>query len=138
LSSTHSTAQKSYAEIVIELAKAKRYFSSKDVEARSIPRVILTRLVREGYIERLSRGIYQLSGQPITHETRFVIVSHHYRQGVMCLATAFEIHRVLPSDPLNIWLALPSGAKPPKFRMPGLRIVSFPQALFSEGIELHE
>ena len=53
-------------EQVLALASSTSLLRARDVAALSLPTIILSRLVKDGRLRRLARGVYVRPDQPIT------------------------------------------------------------------------
>ena len=126
------------AEAILLLAKSRPYFNLSDAKKVGTPRVVLTRLVREGQLERVSRGLYRHPQSPISQNSDLLKVAHHSGQGVFCLLTALRFHGITPHLLSGVWLGIPHQSKPPRLSCAGLNITRFSRAIYLEGIETHE
>ena len=105
------------------------------LEARGVPRGQLYRLVRDGLVERQTRGIYVAGRHPITAEHTLAQVAKQVPGGVICLLTALRFHNLTTQNPAEVWIALPEKARKPRLDYPRLRVARFSGAALTEGIE---
>jgi predicted transcriptional regulator of viral defense system len=126
-----------HAHTALDLVEKRGRARAKDLEAAGIPRVILTRLVRDGRLRRITRGVYGLPEQPVDENDDLVSVAQRSSQGVFCLLTALRFHDLTSQSPFEIWLAIPNKARPPAMDYPPLRAVRFSGPALSEGVEIH-
>lgn len=108
-----------------------------DLDARGVSRAQLYRLVREGLVERRSRGIYVASRHPVTAEHTLAQVAKRVPGGVFCLLTALRFHGLTTQNPAELWIALPGKARKPRLDYPRLRVARFSGRALAEGIETH-
>lgn len=108
-----------------------------DLEARGVPRAQLYRLVHEGRVERLTRGIYVASGHTPGAEHTLAQVAKQVPASVFCLLTALRFHGLTTQGPAQVWIALPEKARKPRLDYPRLRVARFSGAALTEGIEVH-
>lgn len=103
-----------------------------------IPRIVLSRAVRNGQLQRLSRGLYGLASHPLqsAHAT-LAEVSLRVPHGVICLLSALRFHELTTQAPFQVWLAIDGKAARPRLDYPPLRIVRFSGQALTEGIEIH-
>jgi predicted transcriptional regulator of viral defense system len=106
-----------------------------DLEARGVPRRHLYRLLRQGLIERSSRGIYVAQSHPITAGHTLAQVAKRVPGGVFCLLTALRLHELTTQNPAEVWIALPEKARRPRLDYPRLRVARFSGPALTEGIE---
>lgn len=130
-------ATHNYANEVLELAKNNKVLRSKDLCARGIPRIVITRLEREGSLERIGRGLYALPNRQISENESLLEIATRSREGVFCLLTALRFHKLTTQSPFEVWLAIPHKGQPPKVENLSLRTIRFSKAALSEGIESH-
>jgi len=129
--------KKSQVEEALKLARKSGILTAREAAQQGIHSQVLTRMVREGAIERISRGQYRLPDQPLTEHHTLAVVARAAPEGVVCLLSALSFHGVGTQIPHEVWLAIPRQARPPSLRYPPLRVVKFSGKAFSEGIETH-
>jgi predicted transcriptional regulator of viral defense system len=108
-----------------------------DLEERGIPRVHLYRLLRQGHVERQSRGIYVARRHALTAEHTLAQVAKRVPAGAFCLLTALRFHELTTQNPADVWIALSEKARTPRLDYPRLRVARFSGAALTEGIEAH-
>jgi len=123
---------------VLKLARRRRLIRLSDLEAEGLPRVILTRLVRKGELERVSRGLYALPNARVSEHTSLAQVARKCPRGIICLLSALRVHNLTTQAPHEVWLAISSKARSPKIDYPPLRIVRFSGPALTEGFDEHD
>jgi predicted transcriptional regulator of viral defense system len=108
-----------------------------ELEARGVPRSLLYRLVRDGLVERRSRGVYATAQHEITAEHTLAQVAKRVPSGVFCLLTALRFHGLTTQSPAEVWIALHEKARKPHLEYPRLRVARFSGEALTEGIETH-
>jgi predicted transcriptional regulator of viral defense system len=121
----------------LSLARRKNGVTARDLTGAGIHRQVLTRLVNEGRIERVARGVYRLAEQPITENHGLAVAAATLPQGVVCLLSALQYHGIGTHLPSEVWIALDRRAWRPKRAWPPLRIVRFTGEALTQGIERH-
>ncbi|MGH7655921.1 MAG: type IV toxin-antitoxin system AbiEi family antitoxin domain-containing protein [Gemmatimonadaceae bacterium] len=124
-------------ERTLELARRAQGVTPSELANKGIHRQTLTRLVAQGRLERVARGVYRLPGEPITENHGLAIVATAVPHGVICLLSALQYHDVGTQLPSEVWIALDRRAWRPRLRYPPLRIVRFTGKSLSAGIENH-
>jgi predicted transcriptional regulator of viral defense system len=99
---------------------------------------VLTRLVAQGQIERVARGVYRLTEQPITENHGLAVAAAAVPQGVICLLSALQYHGIGTQLPSEIWIALDRRAWRPRVGYPPLRIVRYTGEALTAGVETHQ
>ena len=105
---------------------------------QGIHRATLYKLLEDGLIERMGRGLYRLSGAAPLQNPDLVAVAKRIPQGVICLVSALAFHDLTLQIPHAIDVATPRNAEPPRLDYPPVRDFRFSAAAFSAGIEVHE
>jgi len=127
-----------HAEKVLALARKKGVFRTRDIVARGIPRVTLTRLVQSGRIDRVGRGLYSLPGADVSEHHALAAASKRVPQGVVCLLSALRFHGLTTQQPFEVWMAIEPKARRPVVDHPPLRIVRFARSAIVDGVVVHE
>lgn len=97
----------------------------------------LTRLVQDGVLERVARGVYRLSGAEISEWHGLVLAAKAAPGSVVCLLSALAFHEVGTQLPDTVWLAIARGRHTPRVNYPRARFVHLSGRAFTEGIEEH-
>ncbi len=124
-------------EQVLKLIRKLGLARPAELEAHGIPRARLYRLLRDGRVERRSRGIFVARQHPVTAQHTLAQVAKRVPQGVVCLLTALRFHGLTTQAPAEVWIALPHETRRPKLDSPRLRVARFSGAALREGIETH-
>lgn len=124
-------------EQILKYAQQRSIFTAREASELGIHSQALTRLVREGDLERIARGQYRLPGQPLTEHFSLAVVARAVPSGVICLLSALSFHGIGTQLPAEVWLAIDRRTRSPNLRYPPLRVVRFSGDAFAEGIETH-
>ncbi len=124
-------------EQLLRLARRRGSLATRDVVAAGIHRQVLSRLVREGELERVARGQYRLPATPVTEHHGLAMAAAAVPQGVVCLLSALGFHGIGTQLPSEIWLAIDRRARRPALPYPPLRVVRFTGEALTKGIETH-
>lgn len=124
-------------ERTLRLARRARGVTPRDLGEQGIHRQILTRLVAEGLIERVIRGVYRLPERPVTENHGLALAAAAVPQGVICLLSALQYHGIGTQLPCEVWIALDRRAWRPRLAYPRLRIVRYTGQALSAGVETH-
>lgn len=122
-------------EQVLALASTCSLLRAKDVADLSLPTVILSRLVQDGRLQRVARGVYALPDQPQSEHRSLAEVALRVPRGVICLLSALRIHGLGTQAPRQVWLAIPHNSPTPRVTHPSLRAIRMSGAALAEGIE---
>lgn len=121
----------------LKLARRARGVTPGDLAAAGIHRQLLTRLVAEGQIERVARGVYRLAERPITEHHGLAVAAAAVPHGVVCLLSALQFHGIGSQLPSEVWMAIDRRAWRPTLAHPPLRIVRFTGPALTQGIGSH-
>lgn len=125
-------------ERILEIAGEKKLIKPKDLAAEKIPTVYLSRLVKQGKLLKVSRGLYTLPETPFDENQSLLEVQNLVPNGVFCLLTALQFYDLTTQNPFQIWLAVDRNAAVPRIRSIQNRIFRMSGEMFSAGIEDHQ
>ncbi len=98
----------------------------------------LYRLIREGRLMRLARGLYRLSSAEEFSNPDLTLVAVKAPNAVICLISALSYHGITTQIPRIVNLAVPRGKYAAlRLRVPPVKVYRFDAATFEEGIEVH-
>ena len=80
---------------ILALAANQGLIRPRDLDEWSLPRVALTRLVRQGRLERVGRGLYATPGRPASEHGSMAEVARKHPQAIVCLLSALRVHGLL-------------------------------------------
>ena len=120
---------------VLELAAERGLIRPRDLTECGLPTVALTRLVRQGRLQRVGRGLYALPDRPVSEHNALAEVARKHPQAIVCLLSALRFHDLTTQSPFEVWLAIPNKARVPKMDYPPLRIVRFSGDALIYGVE---
>lgn len=123
---------------VIDLIRSAGIVRRAELEALGVSPSSLYRLVSEGRVERLDRGLYAAAEHEPSAEHTLSLVAKRVPAGIVCLLTALRFHGLTTQAPAEVWIALPEKARRPQLAYPRLRVARFSGAALTEGIETHQ
>ncbi len=123
---------------ILDLAAQRGLIRPRDLDERGLPRVALTRLVRQGLLTRVGRGLYAIPGRSVSEHGSLAEVARKHPQAIVCLLSALRVHDLTTQSPFEVWLAIPNKARAPKLEYPTLRIVRFSGAALTDGVDDHQ
>ena len=123
---------------VRNLAKRSPLISRSEALAVGIPTVTLTRLTKAGTLQRVARGLYQLTDSEGYNHPDILEAALRVPKGVIVLLSALNFHGIGTQNPREVWIQLPANFPTPRLSHPPIRVVRsrIPEA-FSEGVETH-
>ena len=126
-----------HAQRILTLAEQKGLLRASDLDAIEAPRVVLTRLIEGGLLERVSRGLYRLPSHPGSEHEGLATIAAKVPQAVFCLLTALQFHELTTQLPRQVWIAMPRGSHVPRVDYPPIKMVQMTGAVYTAGIEEH-
>src|SRR5262249_20344817 len=107
---------------------------TRELETHGISRVYLKRLVDDGQLERIGRGLYTLANADLGEKGSLAQASKRVPHGVICLLSALRLHGLTTQNPFEVWIAVGQKARRPAVSYPPLRIIHLSGKAFSSGI----
>ena len=89
-----------------------------ELSAAGVHPQTLARLVQEGTLARVTRGLYQLGEADITAPHELAEVAKLAPKGAVCLVSALQFHELTLQMPSRVWLAIGTKARSPKIDYP--------------------
>ena len=110
------------------------FFRARDAAELGIDSRALRRLLVDGSVERLGRGLYRLAEAEPTEHYTLAAVCARVPGAIVCLLSALSVHGLGTQLPRQEWIAIPHKARTP--RLPGLpvRVVRFSGAALRYGV----
>jgi predicted transcriptional regulator of viral defense system len=110
------------------------FFRPRDLDALAVGFPELQRLVADGRVEKVARGLYRLVAiEPDQFET-IAMVASAVPGGIVCLLSALRIHGIGTQAPHEVWIALDRKARRPARFAAKARVVRFSGAMLTYGI----
>lgn len=108
---------------------------SRDLVAAGVSRTKVSRLVKQGQLVRIARGIYMRADDEPSEQAALVAVATRAPRVVFCLLTALRLHGLTTQAPFEVWIAIENKEHPPRLGYPPLRTMRFSAASLRAGIE---
>ena len=113
---------------------ARTFFRQRDAAELGVRSRALRRLVDDGTVERVTRGLYRMADAELTeHHTRAAVCAR-VPSAVVCLLTALSVHELGTQLPRQVWIAIPHKARTPRLRELPVRVVRFSGAALRYGV----
>lgn len=123
---------------MVRLLRSRGMSRSRDMEAAGVSRTELRRLVEDGVVERISRGVYKLPGVVLTEKHSLAQASRLVPRGVVCLLSALRFHELTTQNPPDVWMAIAGKAWRPRPSSLRIRLVHMSEPLLDAGVETHD
>jgi predicted transcriptional regulator of viral defense system len=92
-------------------------------------------MVGAGQLRQVARGLYAPAGFEPTEHHGLAAATALVPDGIVCLLSALQFHRLGTQAPFEVWLAIGTKARKPTVANPPLRIVRFSEPALREGVE---
>ena len=113
----------------------RAFFRQRDAAAIGIHSRGLRRLVDDGAVERVARGLYRFTNAELTRYYTDAAVCARVPAGIICLLTALSIHEIGTQLSRHVWIAIPHKARTPHIPELPVRVVRFSGASLRYGVE---
>lgn len=136
--SNHMSRPTSDAAITSERLRdigAGSFFRPRDASALGIGPRELKRLVEEGVVEHVARGLYRLADAEVTEHYTLAAVCARVPSAIVCLLSALSVHELGTQLPREVWIAIPHKARAPQVPEFPVRLVRFSGAALRYGVE---
>ncbi|NOY70052.1 MAG: transcriptional regulator [Deltaproteobacteria bacterium] len=127
---------KTVKEQILDIARKQSVFRAGDIPNVEKPRTELCRMVAQGELVRVGRGLYSLPDAEIGENHSLAEAVKQYHGGVVCLISALYFHRIGTQLPYETWLMRQDRNVAPVKGFP-VRFFYCTGNAFSFGIEKH-
>lgn len=117
--------------------KAVSTLTSSELQGLGYSRTVISKAIKSGHIERLSRGLYTSANAPISENTSLVQVVKQTPNARICLLSALKFHDLTSQSPHEVWIAIDRKARKPSYSTPPTQVVRFSGQAYDTGIEIH-
>jgi len=120
------------------LASAHEVLTTGQLVEAGISDQSITRLVEQGILTRVRRGVYQHADSPLTENHSLIQVMKSAPRAVIVLISALKFHDIGTQQAHQVWIQLPAQTRVPKIEWPPIRVIrTRVAALQTEGVERH-
>jgi predicted transcriptional regulator of viral defense system len=132
---TMSSAAPTKTSAVLRLAR-RGPLRARDLDHAGIPRAYLKRMVDQGLLDQVDRGLYRLANGSITELGSLAEVAKRVPHAVICLLSALQVHGLTTELPHAVWVLIERHARLPKVTYPKLEVIRASGAARTHGIEM--
>ena len=112
----------------------RSFFRPRDAAAWGVDSRALRRLVGNGSIERVARGLYRVAEAEPTEHYTLAAVCARVPGAIVCLLSALSVHELGTQLPWQEWIAIPHKARTPRLPELPVRVVRFSGAALRYGV----
>ena len=113
---------------------AKTFFCPSDAADLGVDSRGLRRLVDDGSVERVARGLYRLADAEPTEHYSLAAVCTRVPRAIICLLSALSVHGLGTQLPREVWIAIPHKARTPRLPELPVKVVRFSGASLRYGV----
>lgn len=124
------------AQRIHEFVRRACVAKASELTDQGFHRAVLTRLVKDGHLQRLSRGVYSLPDHSVTEWHDLAQVCKAVPAARIALISALAFHNIGTQVPYETWIVLPVGSWAPQIGH-SLRITRLSEPYYSAGVEEH-
>lgn len=109
-------------------------FRLRDVSGIGITGITVTKLVENGTLEKISRGLYSMHKRSYQHESILELTMRR-PESLICLLSALEMHGMTTQIPKAVWFAIGNKDWKPIISYPPIHVVRFSKESLRKGVE---
>ncbi len=124
-------------DILDYIKKRGGYATLKELKSAAFQTRDISRLIKEGSIEKIKPGLYRLPEFSFGVKFRgsLIDICRAIPDGVICLTSALEFHDLTTFNPTEVFVAIPHASKPPQISYPPVRTFYFRERFYVPGIQ---
>lgn len=112
----------------------RTFFRRREATGLGLDSRALRRLVDDGSVDRVARGLYRNTDAELTEHYTHAAVCARVPDAIVCLITALRIHELGTQLPRDVWIAIPHKARTPHVPELPIRVVRFSGASLRYGV----
>lgn len=124
------------SQIALDLAAKHGVLRLRDAQEHGIHHEALRRLVTEGKLIKVARGMYTPAEESTPTDFDLALTTARVPHGVVCLISALFYHEIGTQIPHEVWVMIDRRSHRPRVDYPPMRFVLASGAALTEGIEI--
>lgn len=121
----------------LALVREKRLVRARDFAAAGLARTYLNRLLDDGLLTRIDRGLYALAEPPVSAAHMLAEVAKRTPKATIALLSALRFHDLGTQSPHQVWILLGPKDWAPTGGSLALRVTRAAEPCLSTGVEHH-
>ena len=109
-----------------------------EVRKAGFDKAVLRAVVKSGQVQRIDRGLYQLTEGTHLSNPDLLIASIKVPRGIIFLLSALAFHEATSEVPRYVQIAIPRGKHANKIKYPPVKYYRYASDIWGEGFEEHE
>ncbi len=132
-----AVGQKLQGQLALKLLGQHGTMRRSELSSAGVHPQTLARLVEDGSLSRVARGLYELADADITAPHDLAVVTKLVPRAVVCLVSALQFHELTMQMPSRVWVSIGAKAREPKVEHPPIRVVRFGTQALALGVQVH-
>jgi len=121
-------------EATLREAGIGAFFRPSQVAEHGVGYHRLRRLVSEGEVEQIGRGLYRVVSIEPTEKYSIAAVCARIPNSIVCLLSALTVYDIGTQVPRDVWIAIPHKARAPRFKDVKIRLFRFSGPSWTYGV----
>jgi predicted transcriptional regulator of viral defense system len=130
--------EQTHRDRALKVAQRQGIARGRDFDAAGVPRVYLQRLLNEGILQQLGRGLYKLANTEVASATSLAEATRIQPKGVIGLLSALQFHNLTTQTPHAVWMLLGPKDWAPTNPSVSLKIVRASGDSLTAGVDTHQ
>ena len=123
--------------VILRILHQEGVVRAGEMEALGLSRAGIARLLDQGVIRRVGRGLYARPNRELPANYALATAAKRVPRGVVCLLSALQFHGLTTQLPCEVWLAIGEKDWRPTLDEVRMRTVRFSPLALREGVEMH-
>ena len=124
-------------KVILRLLNKEGVVRAREMEALGLSRAGIARLLDQGAIRRVGRGLYARPDRKLPANYALATAAKRVPRGVVCLLSALQFHGLTTQLPREVWLAIGEKDWRPTLDEVRIHTVRFSPIALQEGVEMH-
>ncbi len=122
---------------ILQLIHDRGVIRARDLSRLGIGTIYLTRLVEDGQIRRIGRGLYASNSYDQSDRHSFIEIALKAPHAIISLLSALQYHGLTTQAPFEVWITIAAHARKPSLEYPPLRVFRTSEQTLPIGCEQH-
>lgn len=121
-------------DLARELLQGQGIVRLSEFKNAGITAATVSRMLRDGDVIRLARGLYQLPDAQLDANHSLAEAAKRVPKGIVCLVSALAFHELTDQLPRAVWMAIGTKDWAPKAGTPPIQVVRFTEPLLTDDV----
>ena len=125
----------SHRQTALKLAKRRGTVRWRDFAEKGVTPSTIARLVEEGALAKLGRGLYQAVGVEFSEHQSLLEAAAAAPNGIIALLSALRLHGLTTQNPQAVWMLIDGKARAPLSPPVRIKVLRASGAALTAGVE---